>query len=139
MPRTLSAVHALLADEYKDDSLHASTRPLEALRVILSDAATVENDQTDVTQCTREVTVNDVSRLYFYALATRSLFMKLPPEDEEASDGEVGRLNVCLYGTRDAARGCQRTLLEHLVELGFVRGRGGKYSQPHRQSYRSRM
>ena len=66
--------------------------------------------------------VNDVSRAYFYAPATRSLFVELPSEDEEADMGEVGRLNVCLYGTRDAAREWQSTLSRRLEGLGFRMG-----------------
>jgi hypothetical protein len=31
---------------------------------------------------------------------------------------------LCLYGTRDAAKGWQETLSAHLVSIGFVRGRG---------------
>ena len=33
-------------------------------------------------------------------------------------------LKLCLYGTRDAAKGWQEVLSEHLVENGFERGRG---------------
>ena len=57
--------------------------------------------------------VNDVSWAYFYAPATRNLFIELPTEDDEAHAGEVGRLNVCLYGTRDAAKEWQKTLGRH--------------------------
>ena len=57
----------------------------------------------------RELMINDVSRAYFYAPATRSLFIELPDEDDEAQEGEVGRLNVCLHGTRDAARARPRS------------------------------
>ena len=55
----------------------------------------------------REIMVNDVSRAYFYAKVKRSLFVELPAEDDKAENGQVGRLNVCLYGTRDAAKGWQ--------------------------------
>ena len=68
--------------------------------------------------------VNDVRRAYFYAKQQRNVFIELPAEDEEARDGEVGQLMLCLYGTRDAAREWQRTLSEHLVSIGFVPGRG---------------
>ena len=52
----------------------------------------------------REPMVNDVSRAYFYAPATRNLFFELPKDDYEAHEGEVGMLNVCPYGTWDAAK-----------------------------------
>ncbi len=68
--------------------------------------------------------VNDVSRAYIYAQATRDIFIELPSEYEEAQEGEVGWPNVCLYGDRDAAREWQDTLRKHLELLGFKRGRG---------------
>ena len=43
-----------------DDALYASTPPLEALRVILSRAATWDHDGGE-----REIMINDVSRAYF--------------------------------------------------------------------------
>ena len=68
--------------------------------------------------------INDVRRAYFYAAATRDLFINLPPEDTKATEGQVGRLNLSLYGTRDAATNWQETLSKHLVENGFKRGIG---------------
>ena len=48
--------------------------------------------------------INDVRRAYFYAKQKRNVFINLPAEDEEAKEGEVGQLMLCLYGTRDAAK-----------------------------------
>ena len=45
----------------RDDSLYAATPPLEALRVIISMAATQSRDGTYL----KELMVNDVSRTYF--------------------------------------------------------------------------
>ena len=36
----------------------------------------------------------------------------------------LGKLKLCLYGTRDAAKGWQETLSAHLESIGFIRGRG---------------
>ena len=104
----------------KDDSLYASTPPLEALRIIVSHAATQASDGT----FSRGLMVNDVSRAYFYAKPQRKIFIELPPEDEEASAGEIGLLHVCLYGTRDAAKGWQNTLSQDLANIGYKRGVG---------------
>ena len=41
-----------------------------------------------------------------------------------AKEGEVGKLNLSLYGTRDAACNWQTTLSKHLEAIGFSRGRG---------------
>ena len=80
---------------YVDDSLYASTPPLEALRLILSRAATSGSD--------RQLMINDVRRAYFYAPATRDLFIELPHEDEHFGRGDlVGKLRLSFYGTRDA-------------------------------------
>ena len=80
----------------------------EALWIIVSHAASINGGGKARGGCKgdrrRELVINDVSWAYFYAPATRSLFIELPTEDEEAKEGEVGRLNVCLYGTRDATR-----------------------------------
>ena len=45
----------------------------------------------------------DVSRAYLYARAERPVYDKLPDEDIEPGDeGKGGRLNMSMYGTRDA-------------------------------------
>ena len=51
--------------------------------------------------------------------------IELPAEDRDYGNGGfVGTLNLCLYGTRDAALNGQDTLGEQLVENGFTRGIG---------------
>ena len=73
----------------------------------------------------RELMINDVRRAYFYAKTTRELYVELPAEDAESADGTmVGRLRLCLYGTRDAALNWQDTLSRHLLDIGFERGVG---------------
>jgi len=72
---------------HKDDSLYAATPPLEALRIIISNAATIERGGERGRERRRELMVNDVSRAYFYAPATRDIFIELPSEDEESSRG----------------------------------------------------
>ena len=103
---------------HNDDSLYAATPPLESLRAIVIHAAT----RTKSGKC-RELMVNDVIRAYFYAPSKRLFFIELPPEDGEAKPGEVGSLNVCLYGTRDAAKQWQDTISAHLPILR-IRKRG---------------
>ena len=51
---------------HPDDSLYAATPPLEALRLIVSRAATRAGRRGKL----REIMINDVSRPYFYAAAT---------------------------------------------------------------------
>ena len=67
--------------------------------------------------------VNDLSRAFAHAPATRLVYIELPPEDRGAKD-EVGRLNKSLYGTRDASLNWQWEVSRHLEGLGFRKGRG---------------
>ena len=107
-------------NEGHNDLLYASTPPLEAMRLILSHAATTDDEQPGRR---RQVMINDVSRAYFYAKQKRIIYIELPKEDGDAKVDEIGRLELCLYGTRDAAKGWQDRLSEHLVSIGFRRGK----------------
>ena len=80
----------LVAREFntgKDDTLYASTPPLEALRVIVSHASTVDPARPD---SRRELMVNDVRRAYFFAKQQWSVFIELPGEDEDAAEARGG-------------------------------------------------
>ena len=47
----------------------------------------------------------DVKRAYFYAPARRPVYIEIPIEDyEDGDEMMVGKLNLSLYGTRDAAQ-----------------------------------
>ena len=111
----------LVAKEYRSDSrpeLYAATPPLEALRAILSQAATLRRGGEP-----RCIMVNDIKRAYFYARARRPVFIIIPEEDrEEGDENMVGELNLSMYGTRDAAQNWQETFAAHLVGLGFTQG-----------------
>ena len=87
--------------------------------MIISDASAVDGNSER-----KELMVNDVRRAYFYAKIERDLFIELPAEDPEFGSGKIGKLRLCLYGTRDAAKGWQETLSAHLVGIGFTRGVG---------------
>ena len=65
---------------------------------------------------------NDVKRAYFHAPATRGLYVELPDEDPGKAQGLVGKLNLSLYGTRDAAANRQKCVAEDLVGIGFQQG-----------------
>ena len=68
--------------------------------------------------------INDVKRAYFYAPATRRVFVALPPEDRGPGDEDKGGLLLkSLYGTRDAAFNWTAAYTSVLAEkLGFVKG-----------------
>ena len=80
--------------------MYAGTPPLEALRYILSHAASFHPDKE---MDRRNVLVSDVSRTYFNVVVTRDIYIELLPEDHRGGLGMIGKLNVCLYGTRNAA------------------------------------
>ena len=66
---------------------------------------------------------NDVKRAYFYAPTTRPIYIKIPDEDWEEGDEErVGKLNLSLCGTRDAAMNWTKTYTDYMRSLGFVVG-----------------
>ena len=71
----------------RDDALYAATPPLEALRVVISHAATHTQGGTR-----RSVMVNDVRRAYFYAKIQRDVYIELPQEDEMHGN-MLGKLN----------------------------------------------
>ena len=93
---------------HNDDNLYTATPLLEALRFVLSKDATrrYNNDYSNGER--RVFMVNDVSRAYVNAVATRDLCIDIPKEDTGAKPGEFVHLKVCLYGTRDAALNWQR-------------------------------
>ena len=102
----------------KDDALYVATPPLEALRIIISHTATYPESGPK-----RVIMINDVRRAYFYAKIQRDVFIELPKEDPKYGTGLLGKLKLCLYGTRDAAKGWLETLSAHLISIGFTRGR----------------
>merc|ERR1712079_981400 len=111
----------LVAKDYNTEEkpeLFAGTPPLEALRIICSEAATKGIED-------KVIMVNDVSRAFFYAKAIRPAWIELPAEDyneEDEAEDHVGLLEMSLYGTRDAAQNWQTTVEEHLKSLGFKQG-----------------
>ena len=72
----------------------------------------------------KAIMINNVRRAYFYARATRDLYVEIPPEDDKAGPNVLGKLGLCLYEIRDAAKGWQEALSSHLDHIGFRRGIG---------------
>ena len=99
----------LVAKQFKtnnDPELFAATPPLEALKMIISIAATRHKVLKKIT---RKIMINDVSRAYFYANSDRPTFVEICEEDWEPGDEAMcGELNVSMYGTRRAAQNWQK-------------------------------
>ena len=101
--------------------LFKSTPPIEAMRLICSEAATGGNGGPGE-NC---IMVNDVRRAFFYAKAMKPLWVELPEEDYDEKDeveDRVGLLDKSLYGTRDAAVNWGNTVEKHLKKIGFRQG-----------------
>ena len=104
----------------KRDDLFAGTPPLESLKAVISKCASRQDGRHPF----RLLSV-DVKRAYFYAPATRLLFIQIPAEDRQPGDeGYVAQLNVSFYGTRDAAQNWTKTYTDFLVGIGFKVGKG---------------
>ena len=119
----------LVAKDIKKDArpdLYAATPPLEALKTILALAAKGKKGTG--------IMVNDVKRAYFYAPATREIYVELCEEDREPGDEEMcGILNYSMYGTRDAAQNWQIEFTSTLLQMGFNQGKSSPCVFHHRQ------
>lgn len=106
----------------KRDDLFAATPPLESLKTIIAICA---SKQFHVERSERFIIMStDIKRAYFHAPATRPIFIEIPREDREPGDeGMVARLNLSLYGTRDAAMNWTKCYTELLVNNGFSVGK----------------
>ena len=101
---------------YKRTDLFAATPPLEALKLILSMAATQNRGEV--------VMVNDVSRAFFHAKVKRDVYVALPAEDRGPGDeSKCAKLEYSLYGTRDAAINWHDEYSQQLVSHGFLQGK----------------
>ena len=95
------------------DGIFAGTPPLEGLRYIVHEAATVDGKETD----SKVVMINDVARAFFEAKAIRPVCVELPEEsmtDEDRKRDNVGLLKMSLYGTRDAATNWQKEVAKEM-------------------------
>ena len=107
-----------LAKQFKTSvefELFAATPPLDAIRYVISMAASSPG---------AKLMANDVSRAYFYAPAGRPVYVTLPDEDCKAEDkGMVGRLQMSMYGTRDAAANWAAEYGATLIAAGYRQGK----------------
>ena len=112
----------LVGKEFADkkvDGLFAGTPPLEALRLLVHEAATVEGEEEQE----KVIMVDDVARAFYEAKAIRKLCVELPAECAESCGGNnVGLLRQSLYGTRDAAMNWQEEVAREMKNWGFNRG-----------------
>ena len=133
----------LVAKEFntgEQDGLFAATPPLEAVRLLISDAATIEDavDGSPRAHTARPgaplssgasgkvIMVNDVARAFFEAPVKRTVCVELPREALQGGgvdEDSVGLLQMSLYGTRDAAANFQAEVRKFMESCGFVQSR----------------
>ena len=66
---------------------------------------------------------NDVSRAYFYAPAIREVYIEISTKDwEEGDEDQVAKLDMSMYGIREAAKNWQGCYTSHLESIGFTAG-----------------
>ena len=115
-----------VAKEFNDceaAGMFAATPPLEALKILISDASTIRRGE-DYSE--KVLMINDVARAFFEAPVRRDICIELPAEDYTEEDGEqdmVGHLVQSLYGTRDAAANFQHEVKKIMTAIGFEQGK----------------
>jgi hypothetical protein len=129
-PKIRSRLVAQELNLSKQPEIFAATPPIEYVRYLVSCVAS--------SQFTAEPTrlmVQDVKKAYFYAPATRRIYVKIPDEDRgPGEEGLCGILRKSFYGTRDAAYNWTEAYTRFLVEkLGFEKGITSPCSFYHRQ------
>ena len=97
---------------YKSAEFFAATPPLEALRMMISHAASGRNHGRGG----RKLLVIDARKAH---MAGREVFVDVLPEQQVP--GMCARLNRCFYGTRDAPARWEAFLAEQLALMGFTR------------------
>ena len=108
--------------------LFAATPPLESLKYIVSKCASSQRRAKP-----HRILSIDVSRAYFYAKSIRPVFIQIPAEDRQPGDEDmVGKLNLSLYGTRDAAQNWAVEYTRTLTEAGFEAGKASPCNFRHK-------
>ena len=121
-----------VAQEFRttpDNTLYAARPPLESIREVVSDVASSGDDQVVVTI--------DVRRAYFYAPATREVYVELPAEETVGHTERMrGKLLTSVHGTRDAAANWDAERRTSLEEMGSTIGSASPVNF-HRKSWKA--
>ena len=116
-PNYRSRIVAKEIKTHNRPDLFAATPPIENIKYLISRVASSQRGGRPTV-----LMVQDIKKAYFFAPATRRVFIELPPEESEP--GRVGLLQKSLYGTRDAALNWTTAYTSALVDrMGFVQGK----------------
>ena len=129
-PKVRSRLVAQEINRHKMPELFAATPPLEYMKYLISLCASSQWTSTPT-----RLMISDVKKAYFYAAATRRVYVALPAEDiSPGEEGMCGMLERSLYGTRDAAFNWTETYTKVLCEsLGFEKGESSPCTFYHRK------
>ena len=105
-------------DDRGRDDLFAATPPLEAIRMLISRAAT-----NTPSRVRRKLMFIDAKRAHLNPRCSEDVYIELPPEAGEPP-GVCGKLEYWLYGFRKAASEWERFYAQKLESMGFRRGEG---------------
>ncbi len=126
--RSRLVARQLKARDASKENFFAPTPPLEALRTVVSFAASTVGDWQPCydprSKRRMQVSFVDISRAYFNAEVDKdaNTYVQLPPEDADHAEC-CAKLLRHMYGTRAAADGWQEEYSSFLVEtLGFTQG-----------------
>ena len=100
------------SDRHRDD-LFAATPLLEAVRSVLSTAATKGSDGP-----LKKVMMIDAKKAHLNPRCKEDVYIELPPE-VRAEPSQCGNLNFWLYGSRKAASAWEDFYAEVMEEAGF--------------------
>ena len=80
-PNDWSRLVAMEFNTQRVDGLVTSTTPLEALKMLISCAATKQGEVMEEEEEEQVVMVNDIARAYFVVQVVRAISVELPEED----------------------------------------------------------
>ena len=102
----------------KEDSLYASTPPLEALRMLCSKAAAPGRNGR-----LRKMLFMDARKAHLNPKCEEEVYIELP-EETEAAEGICGKLVFWMYGMRRAAHAWEEWYSRKMEAAEFLRGVG---------------
>ena len=111
-----------------EDELFASTPPLEALRMLMSKAASTRKNKRRM----RKMLFIDAKKANLNPLCHEDVYIVLP-EEVGAGPGRCGKLVHWLYGCRPAAQAWETFYSEKMEGVGFERGRGSAVVFHHKE------
>ena len=104
------------------DDIFAGTPPIDAKTILFSLAMTdVGGQRAANARGRKKLLFIDVRRAYFHAPAQRPIYVHLPDEFG-CPPGHCAKLNISMYGTRDAASNWEMKYPQHLRDQGFRQG-----------------